>query len=123
MIDLNQPFSFNIDVFLGCNGGGADGIAFVLQPISTSLGSTGGGIGYQNISPSFAVEFDTCFNSTYSDPWYNHVAIQKNGNLNHTGPSNLAGPVGFLQLIFLQLKIVNGTKQFLIGILQLQILH
>ena len=95
MINLNQPFSFDVDVFLGCNGGGADGIAFVLQPVSTSLGSTGGGIGYQNISPSFAVEFDTWLNSTYSDPWYNHVSIQKNGNLNHNGPSNLAGPVGF----------------------------
>ena len=95
MINLNQPFSFDVDVFLGCNGGGADGIAFVLQPVSTSLGSTGGGIGYQSISPSFAVEFDTWLNSQYSDPWYNHAAIQKNGNLNHTGPSNLAGPVGF----------------------------
>ena len=80
MIDLNQPFSFDVDVFLGCNGGGADGIAFVLQPVSTSLGSTGGGIGYQSISPSFAVEFDTWLNNGYSDPWYNHAAIQKNGN-------------------------------------------
>ena len=59
MINLNQPFSFDVDVFLGCNGGGADGIAFVLQPVSTSLGSSGGGIGYQSISPSFSVEFDT----------------------------------------------------------------
>ena len=33
-INLNNPFHFNIDLFLGCNNGGADGIAFVLQPIN-----------------------------------------------------------------------------------------
>ena len=94
MINLNQPFHFDIDVFLGCNPAGADGIAFVLQPISTSLGSSGGGMGYQGISPSFSVEFDTWRNAQFSDPIYNHIAIQKNGNLNHNGTFNLAGPVG-----------------------------
>ncbi len=93
-INLNYPFHFNIDVFLGCNNGGADGMAFVLQPISTSIGSGGGGIGYQGISPSFAVEFDTWQNS--SDPSYDHIAIQRNGDLNHNGGNNLAGPIGFL---------------------------
>ena len=92
-INLNNPFHFNIDIFLGCNNGGADGIAFVLQPVSTSIGSQGGGIGYAGISPSFAVEFDTWQNS--SDPSYDHIAIQKNGVLNHNGGNNLAGPVGF----------------------------
>ena len=92
-INLNNPFHFNIDIFLGCNNGGADGIAFVLQPISTSLGSSGGGLGYLGISPSFAIEFDTWQNS--SDPSYDHIAIQKNGFLNHNGGNNLAGPVGF----------------------------
>ena len=92
-INLNNPFHFNIDIFLGCNNGGADGMAFVLQPISTSLGSSGGGLGYSGISPSFAIEFDTWQNS--SDPSYDHIAIQKNGVLNHNGGNNLAGPVGF----------------------------
>ena len=92
-INLNNPFHFNIDLFLGCNNGGADGIAFVLQPISTSLGSSGGGLGYAGINPSFAVEFDTWQNS--SDPSYDHIAIQKNGILNHNSGNNLAGPVGF----------------------------
>ena len=93
-INLNYPFHFNIDVFLGCNNGGADGMAFVLQPISTSIGSGGGGLGYSGISPSFAVEFDTWQNS--SDPSYDHIAIQRNGDLNHNGGNNLAGPTGFL---------------------------
>ena len=82
-INLNNPFHFNIDLFLGCNNGGADGIAFVLQPISTSLGSSGGGLGYAGINPSFSVEFDTWQNSQYADPTYDHIAIQKNGILNH----------------------------------------
>jgi len=93
-INLNYPFHFNIDIFLGCNNGGADGMAFVLQPISTSIGSGGGGLGYDGISPSFALEFDTWQNS--SDPSYDHIAIQRNGDLNHNGGNNLAGPIGFL---------------------------
>ena len=92
-INLNFPFHFNIDVFLGCNNGGADGIAFVLQPISTSIGSGGGGLGYAGITPSFAVEFDTWQNT--SDPSHDHIAIQRNGVLNHNGANNLAGPIGF----------------------------
>lgn len=32
-IDLSQSFNFTFDVFLGCNDAGADGMAFVLQPI------------------------------------------------------------------------------------------
>ena len=41
MIDLNQPFSFDIDVFLGCNGGGADG-SLCSSPVSTSWDQRGG---------------------------------------------------------------------------------
>ena len=33
-INLNSPFTFTFDVFLGCNDGGADGMAFVLQPMN-----------------------------------------------------------------------------------------
>ncbi len=95
MINLNNPFHFDIDMFFGCNTGGADGMAFVLQPISTSIGTGGGGIGYSGVTPSFAVEFDTWQNTNVSDPFHNHIAIQKNGNLNHSGTSNLAGPSGF----------------------------
>ena len=92
-LNLTQPFNFDVDMFFGYNNGGADGIAFLLQPISTSIGTGGGGMGYQGVSPSFAVEFDTWQNS--SDPSYDHIAIQKNGDLNHNGGNNLAGPLGF----------------------------
>jgi hypothetical protein len=45
-------------------GGGADGIAFVIQnQSSSSLGINGGGIGYDGIPNSLAVEFDTSLQS------------------------------------------------------------
>lgn len=93
-IDLTQSFDFRFNVFLGCrDSDGADGIAFVLQPISTSIGSTGGGMGYDGISPSLGITIDTWQNTNHSDPPYDHIAIQKNGDVNHSSPNNLAGPV------------------------------
>jgi len=90
MINLSLPFDFYFDIFLGCNDGGADGIAFVLQPVSTTVGSSGGGLGYQGISPSLDVEFDTYQNGW--DPASDHVAIMQNGGVDHGTGNNLAGP-------------------------------
>jgi gliding motility-associated-like protein len=92
LIDLRNDMDVGFSMNLGCADNGADGIAFVLQPINTSLGSAGGGIGYEGISPSIAVEFDTWQNGNISDPPGDHVAVIRNGNLNHNGPNNLAGP-------------------------------
>ena len=92
-LNLTQPFSFDVDVFLGYNNSGADGMAFLLQQVSTIVGTSGGGLGYQGISPSLAVEFDTWQNS--SDPSYDHLAVQKNGDLNHNGANNLVPFIGF----------------------------
>lgn len=91
LYDLSTPFNFTFDVFLGCNDGGADGIAFVLQPLSVNAGSSGGGIGYAGINPSLAVELDTYQNG--GEPSYDHMAIQRNGNVSHSGGSMLAGTV------------------------------
>jgi len=92
-INLNNSFDFNFDVYLGTNNSpGADGIAFVLQPISTSVGSSGGGMGVH--SPSIAVTLDTYQNtSPDSDPSFDHIAFQRNGDINHASANNLAGPV------------------------------
>lgn len=94
-INLTQSFDFKFDVFLGNNDSpGADGIAFVLQPISTSVGTTGSGLGYQGISPAVGVTLDTYQNSSPdNDPFYDHIAIQLNGDLNHLTANNIAGPV------------------------------
>lgn len=92
-IDLNQSFDYNFSVNLGSNDAGADGIAFVLQPISTSVGTSGGGLGYQGITPAVGVTIDTWQNADNSDPVFDHIAIQLNGDITHTTSNNIAGPV------------------------------
>lgn len=87
-LSLNYNFDMTFQVYLGVNDEGADGIAFVMQPNSTGSGSSGGGLGYQGISPSIAVEYDTWQND---DPWYDHIAVQRNGDVNYSGA--VAGPV------------------------------
>ncbi len=90
-IDLNQSFEFTFKVFLGCSDvNGADGIAFVLQPISTSVGGTGSGMGYAGISPAIAVTLDTYQNTDVAnDPSYDHIAIQLNGDVNHANANTI----------------------------------
>lgn len=91
-INLTNPFDFWFTVNLGCSDAtGADGIVFMLQPISTSVGSSGGGMGFSGISPSIGIALDTYKNSNSNDPDYDHISIQANGNLNHA--NDLAGPV------------------------------
>ncbi len=78
-IDLNDDFLFETELFFGFNDGGADGIAFVLQALSSNEGVGGGGIGYQGIAPSLAVEFDTWYNGG-TDPIVNdHIAVIRDG--------------------------------------------
>jgi gliding motility-associated-like protein len=92
-INLNQSFDYKFNVNLGCrDGDGADGLVFVLQPISTSIGTTGGGLGYQGVSPSIGIAIDTWQNLNDNDPPFDHLSIHKNGDLNHQSSNNLAGP-------------------------------
>ena len=91
-IDLGKPFDFWFNVFLGCDdGNGADGMVFMLQPNSTSVGTTGEGMGFAGVSPSIGIALDTWTNSNLFDPGYDHISIQANGNANHT--FDLASPV------------------------------
>jgi gliding motility-associated-like protein len=91
-IDLRNSFDYWFNVFLGCKDpDGADGIVFILQPISTSVGSTGEGMGFGGVAPSIGIALDTWQNPNLSDPGYDHISIQSNGNIDHN--SDLAGPV------------------------------
>ncbi|MEO6133918.1 MAG: PKD domain-containing protein [Ginsengibacter sp.] len=92
-IDLRLPFDFSFNVYLGSiDQQGADGIAFILQPLSTSLGSTGNGMGFSGVSPSVGVLLDTWQNTEDNDPAFDHISIQANGVIGHHG-ADLSGPV------------------------------
>jgi hypothetical protein len=68
------------------NPAGADGIVFVLNTLSNSVGSNGQGVGYQGIGHSVGIKFDTWWDSTAAgfpqdnDPNGNFVAIYTNGS-------------------------------------------
>jgi len=93
-INLNESFQVIMDLNFGCKDmDGADGIVFGFQPVSTSIGEAGEGIGFQGVSPSIGIEFDTWQNLNLFDPTFDHIAIIKNGDLNHNTSNTVAGPV------------------------------
>jgi gliding motility-associated-like protein len=93
-INLNESFNVSLELFFGCkDADGADGIVFGFQPVSTSIGVAGEGIGILGVNPCLAIEMDTYQNTNRSDPSFDHVAIMTNGNVNHNASTNLAGPV------------------------------
>ncbi len=99
-IDLNYDAHFEGTVYLGVHdANGGDGAAFVMQPVSNgALGGVDGGLGYFGISPSLAVEFDTYENSSSNDPADDHIALMKNGVVDHSAPENLVGPIALSNL-------------------------
>lgn len=77
------------------DGRGADGIVFVIQTVGNNVvGGAGGGLGYQGISNSVGIEFDSWNNGLWDDYNGNHVGINLNGNVNSVVQSNL--PTGSL---------------------------
>ncbi len=93
-INLNESFEVSLDLFFGCRDfDGADGIVFGFQPVGTSIGSVGEGIGFLNVTPSIGIEMDTYQNSNLNDPSFDHMAIIRNGDVNHSRSNTLAGPV------------------------------
>jgi gliding motility-associated-like protein len=91
-INLTNSFDFFFNVDLGCiDSAGADGIVFVLQPISTKLGTIGEGLGFEGVSPSVGISLDTWQNLRRNDPQYDHISIQLDGAITHG--NDLAGPI------------------------------
>lgn len=86
--DFSTRFQFRITDpggrIFDCNTEvGADGLVFVVQSISSSIGGLGQGIGYSGIGSSVGVEFDTWCNAGNNDPDSNHVGIDLQGIVNH----------------------------------------
>lgn len=92
-VNLSSDFEILVDMYLGANPGGADGMVFAFQQVSSSAGTSGGGIGIQGIQPSVFIQFDTWQNNNNADPFYDHASININGDVGHNSANNLAGPV------------------------------
>lgn len=94
MCDLRNDFSVSANIYLGTNNGGADGITFTFQNSCLNVGGGAQGLGAGGISPSLNIEFDTYRNTTKNDPTSDHIAVFKNGNLNHGGVNQLPNSIG-----------------------------
>ena len=107
-IDFSNDFTVYYQNYFGSNdANGADGMALVFKRTSDPvIGTSGGGVGYEGITQSMIVEFDTWQNTDRNDPVYDHIAIMKNGISNHTSVSNLAGPI---QASGTSVNIEDGT--------------
>ncbi len=81
-------------LFDGNTINGADGLVFVVQSVSASIGGAGQGIGYAGIPTSVGVEFDTWHNSYNNDPSSNHIGIDINGQVNHGAGSPYTVNIG-----------------------------
>ena len=100
-IDFDSNFTiYYQNVFGNKDANGADGMALVFKGNPTPvIGGTGGGLGYNGVSSSLVIEFDTYQNNgngveLYGDPVYDHIAIIQNGSPDHNNTfNNLAGPI------------------------------
>ncbi|MEZ4886891.1 MAG: gliding motility-associated C-terminal domain-containing protein [Chitinophagales bacterium] len=99
LINLNESFEAQFRLYLGDkDANGADGIVFVFQPVSNTVGSLGGGLGFEGIVPSVGVEFDTWQNGDRLDPPNDHVCLMQHGNLHHvTGALTPATSLGNIE--------------------------
>lgn len=61
---------------------GADGLVFVVQTNSNSVGGAGVGIGYAGLPRSVGIEFDTWNNGGIDRNSSNHIGIDINGDIN-----------------------------------------
>lgn len=92
--DFNENFAISAEMYLGTTNDGDDGLALVFQAKGNHIVSDGGGLGYQGISPSIAIEFDTYHNGdktprqavnvNNNDPVEDHVGIRTDGDPVHT---------------------------------------
>ena len=88
---FSTQFQFRFTDAGGVVGSPADGITFVLAASTTGLGTAGGGMGYQGVPSSVAIEFNTYHNCCFDSNSSNHVAIDTNGILTNLALTNVYG--------------------------------
>ena len=80
-LNVSLPFSIEVTINAGFKNEGAEGFVFVLQDESTStVGFKGEGVGFQGISPSFGISFDTHHNP-YDETAEDHISFHKDGKI------------------------------------------
>jgi hypothetical protein len=85
---FSTAFSFQLT---NPQGGGADGLVFVVQTLANNVGGGGGGIGYNGITDSVGVEFDTWNNGAGAgDPDASHIGVDLNGSLNSVATQSIS---------------------------------
>lgn len=105
-LNLSESFEIIVKPDFGCNSessDGGDGIAFLLQTngIDQLPTGDGGNIGYNGISPSLVVQFDTYRDNpiVYPEtndpgggffPYYDHIGLMKNGSCNHLSANDIS---------------------------------
>lgn len=95
-LNLTTAFTLMYKVKFGCDDFGGEGMAFVMKSGAWATGTGGFGLGYQGLTNSIAVEFDTRDNqgsgqTTNFDIAGDHISLMANGNINHNLPSCLTG--------------------------------
>lgn len=98
-INLTQAFDITLTLNFGNRNVihyvpatcGADGMSFILQPLSTGVFGAGSGVGFHGITPSLGVVMDTYVDNP-TDPAYQHISIHKNGDELHGTANELSPP-------------------------------
>jgi RHS repeat-associated protein len=91
-LSFSTNFSFSISDSSGLgdeDGGGADGIAFIVSP-TENIGSAGGGIGYEGLNNTVVIELDTFNNGSQDQDNGNHIGININGDTTSLVQTNIA---------------------------------
>ncbi|MFZ5824776.1 MAG: lectin-like domain-containing protein [Bacillota bacterium] len=92
---FSTAFAFRFTNPMGCTDSdgvqGADGITFAIVPQNNAVGAGGGGIGYQGLGSSVAVEFDTWNNGGDDGHNGNHVGVNLNGSMSSVARTNIGG--------------------------------
>jgi len=93
VINLNDAFEIEVDLKFGCDDDGADGMVFIFHPRLRD-GFQGEGIGFGGLKPAFGIEMDTYENPHLADPYFDHIALVRDGKMHHALGIN--GPVPIL---------------------------